>query len=203
MRKLSLKRRRFFPFFTILFTVFLFIFGFLYIALSPTYYELAASGCKNYTSSLIYKSLLDLPEEDFNNLTEILRDDGKVESITLNSAKANRIRSKISSNINERFKDKNFASYSVPMGNLFNFPLLSGRGPSIPIRIVPLRSFEADILSEFSEAGINQTKHSVYILAKAKVRLISPFSGMEYEISNKVPLTETVIVGEVPALYAK
>ncbi len=203
MRKLRLKRRRFLPF-IILFSIILSLtFLFLYIVLSPVYYELASSGCKNHTSSLLYKSISSLPEEDFLNLTEITRENGEVKSISLNSAKVNLIRSRLASSMNEIFKNENCAAYKVPLGNLFNTPVLSGRGPSIPIKIVPLGSFEADIISEFSESGINQTKHSVYIEAKAKVRLISPFSGQEHQIVTKVPLTETVIVGSVPTLYAK
>ncbi len=203
MRRLRLKRRRFLPFIILLSLLLIFTLLFFYITLSPVYFELAASGCKNHTSSLIYKSILDLPESDFNDLTEIFEDNGKIRSISLNSGKANRIRSFVADSINSLFKDKNYATYKVPLGNLFKLPLLSGRGPLIHIRIVPLGSFEADILSEFSEAGINQTKHSVYIEAKAKVRLISPFYGTEHTVTTKVPLTETVIVGDVPTLYAK
>ncbi len=203
MRRLRLKRRKFLPF-IVFFSLFLTItFIFLHIALSPVYFELAASGCKNHTSSLIYKCLSDMDGKDFQGLTEISEDNGNIKSISLNSGKANRIRSQVADRINSLFKDKNFATYKVPLGNLFNLPILSGRGPLITIRIVPLGSFEADILSEFSEAGINQTKHSVFIEAKAKIRLISPFSGTDHVISTKVPLTETVIVGDVPTLYAK
>lgn len=60
---------------------------------------------------------------------------------------------------------------------------------------------EADIDSEFSSVGINQTLHRIYLNLNCSIGILTPFKSISKTVSSKVLLTETVIVGEVPSTY--
>ncbi len=60
---------------------------------------------------------------------------------------------------------------------------------------------ETDLVSQFSEAGINQTLHRIYLNVNCKVTILTPFDSIEETITNQVLLAEAVIMGEVPSTY--
>ena len=203
MRRLSMKKRR------LLFPVLFFAIplllpaGFYCLTTSPAFMLLAESGCKNHTESAMYNAVLAVSEkEDFSNLAEIMISDEKITGITLNSEKVNRIRSLFAEKANALFSGNEYSEFSIPIGNLTGIPLLSGRGFKIPLRTIPLGGVEADIFSDLCDAGINQTKHSVYIKAKATVKLMYPFSSTISVSETTIPLSETVITGEIPDFFA-
>ena len=41
--------------------------------------------------------------------------------------------------------------------------MLAGRGPDIPIVIVPVGTVESRVYDVFEQAGINQTRHKIYL----------------------------------------
>ncbi len=60
---------------------------------------------------------------------------------------------------------------------------------------------ETDLISQFSEAGINQTLHRIYLNVNCKVTILTPFDSIEENITNQVLLAEAVVMGEVPSTY--
>ena len=60
---------------------------------------------------------------------------------------------------------------------------------------------ETDLVSQFSQAGINQTLHRIYLNVRCTVTILTPFDTINQEISNQVMLAEAVIIGEVPNTY--
>ena len=79
--------------------------------------------------------------------------------------------------------------------------ILSGRGPSIPIKMSTIGNVETELVSQFSHAGINQTLHRIYLNVNCKVTILTPFDTIEENITNQVLIAEAVIVGEVPSTY--
>ena len=57
------------------------------------------------------------------------------------------------------------------------------------------------MISQFSQAGINQTLHRIYLNVSCKVTILTPFDSIEQEITNQVLIAEAVILGDVPATY--
>lgn len=84
---------------------------------------------------------------------------------------------------------------------LLGTKILSGRGPDIPIKMSTVGNVETDLVSQFSEAGINQTLHRIYLNVNCKVTILTPFDSIEETITNQVLLAEAVIMGEVPSTY--
>lgn len=58
-----------------------------------------------------------------------------------------------------------------------------------------------DLKSEFTEAGINQTLHRVYLEVVCNVTVLTPYETITESITNQVLLIEGVIVGNIPDAY--
>ena len=65
-----------------------------------------------------------------------------------------------------------------------------------------LRSSKGEFGSSFSAAGINQTRHCIFIEVHAGFRILTPLGGEDREVVSAFPVTDTVIVGTVPERYA-
>ena len=78
---------------------------------------------------------------------------------------------------------------------------LSGISPNFKIAMERAGNIDTKIDSEFTAVGINQTLHRIYLDLKCSISILTPFETINKEVSSKVLLTETVIVGEVPATY--
>ena len=59
----------------------------------------------------------------------------------------------------------------------------------------------ASIISEFSDAGLNQTLHRIVIEIKADVDAIIPGFSTRVPVKTTIVAAETVIVGRVPNAY--
>ena len=60
---------------------------------------------------------------------------------------------------------------------------------------------ETNLVSQFSQSGINQTLHRIYLNVSCNVTVLTPFDSIEQNIVNQVLIAEAVIVGEVPSNY--
>lgn len=87
------------------------------------------------------------------------------------------------------------------MEHLLGTKILSGRGPDVPIKMSTVGNVETDLSSEFSQAGINQTLHRIYLNVSCNVTILTPFDTIEQNINNQVLIAESVIVGDVPSTY--
>ena len=78
----------------------------------------------------------------------------------------------------------------------------AGRGPDICMQIVPTSFVYSTIEDSFVSAGINQTQHRVLIVFQAEMSAILPGYSVTVEVENEVCVAQTLIVGEVPQVYA-
>ncbi len=92
-------------------------------------------------------------------------------------------------------------SIRISIGSAFGSPLLAGRGPEVVVKVVPVGSVSSEFVTEFRAAGINQTRHRVYVRLRAAMRIVIPMGAEEVEVLSQVPVAETVIVGRVPQSY--
>ena len=52
--------------------------------------------------------------------------------------------------------------------------------------------------SKFESAGINQTRHKIYLNISAKVRLKLPMNNDDIDVSTQIPVSDTIVVGKIP-----
>ena len=127
---------------------------------------------------------------------------GKVLAVTTDSQKVNMLRSSVASNIQKKMPTTKPLRVGVPLGTLTGIELLMGRGPLINMKISIPGNISTEIKSDFAQAGINQTKHQIYIFIEAQVYAFIPGYPVTTAVSTNILISETVIVGEVPNVYA-
>jgi len=113
----------------------------------------------------------------------------------------NRLKTEIVEDVLESLSQINHSELAIPLGNLTGADILSGRGPKVPIRIVPLGVVEANFSNEFVSAGINQTRHQIMMEIHVDVSVLFPGYSAEKKVTTQICVAETVIVGNVPDSY--
>ena len=127
---------------------------------------------------------------------------GDVTAVFGNAALQNRLQADLAAALCEAFEQSDRASFSVPLGTLFGDPLSSGRGPSVNVCMAMEGSPVVTLADEFSAAGINQTYHTVTDNADVTVLCTALGKTRQTTLSLSVPVSQTVIVGDVPTFYA-
>lgn len=140
----------------------------------------------------------------YSDLIHIEKDaNGKISLITANTVLMNNLAAQTAMAAQDKILGAGEQGVNIPIGTAIGGPLLTGRGPAIVIKFEPVGSVTTDIIAEFEEAGINQTRHKIYLVLDATVRILVSNAAQTVEISSKVLISDTIIVGEVPQGYYK
>ena len=138
----------------------------------------------------------------YNDLIDFEKDnDGKISALKTNIVKVNNMKSLLVVEVLDSLSNIKSSEISIPVGNLINGELLSGRGPRIPIKLLPMGSVSVELTNVFTTAGINQTRHQILLNITANVSIIMPISAITGQVASSICVAETVIVGEVPDSY--
>ena len=87
------------------------------------------------------------------------------------------------------------------MGSLLPFEPTWARGPELHLRALALGTASAEFESEFTSAGINQTRHRLWLVLSVPVTVLLPGGGEELTVDSRLCVAETVIVGQVPQTW--
>ena len=127
--------------------------------------------------------------------------DGRITALKTNMSEVNRLKTDILNIINDEILALDNSDIGVPLGSLFLPELLSGKGPAIPVHILSIRNSDANFVSHFSQAGINQTLHRLNMEVSIDVAVLVLGETNSFTMSSEVVVAETVIVGAVPQTY--
>ena len=127
--------------------------------------------------------------------------DGRITALKTNMSEVNRLKTDILNLINDEILALDTSDIGIPLGSLFFPELLSGKGPAIPVRILSIRNSDANFVSDFSQAGINQTLHRLNMEVSIDVAVLVLGQTASFTVSSEVVVAETVIVGDVPQTY--
>jgi sporulation protein YunB len=138
----------------------------------------------------------------YTDLLNVMTDkNGKISLIQANTIRMNALATETSSVAQEEIRLMGAEGIYIPLGSIFNSKILAGLGPRIKVTILPIGSVAIDFVTEFENAGINQTRHKIYMVMEANVRIVIPLGSDTASIRTRVPVTETIIVGDVPDYY--
>ena len=90
---------------------------------------------------------------------------------------------------------------SIRLTTLLGSNIFSGTGPKISVKIQPIGSVKAAYISEFASAGINQTRHRIYLELSCDVYILMPSGSKRVSVAAQVVVSECLIVGVVPNSY--
>lgn len=125
-----------------------------------------------------------------------------VTALRTDVAAIGRIKSRLVNALYDRLDEFEQTVIEVPLGSVLAPRFFSGRGPALRFGLAGLTQMEAEFISSFSAAGINQTRHCISIEVHAGFRILTPLGGEDREVVSAFLVTDTVIVGVVPERYA-
>ncbi|MFR3797841.1 MAG: sporulation protein YunB [Christensenellales bacterium] len=109
----------------------------------------------------------------YADLMTVEKDDqGQVRLIQANTPEMNRLAAQASLLAQERLTAMGQKTVVVPLGSAIGLTLLAGAGPGIAVQILPVGSVQAAFSTDFTTAGINQTRHCV---SSSRLRCKSSF----------------------------
>lgn len=128
--------------------------------------------------------------------------DNKVMATEGNTVLMNRFKSELTLEIQRLFESAPPQTVSVPMGSIFGVAVFNNCGVKIPVRLAPVSSVKTDFFDELENSGINNTKHSLNIRVETELAAISYFSQTVQYVNTTVPVSETLIAGDVPTYFS-
>ena len=171
----------------------------------PLVISTAKSNASQEVTLIVNKEVLQLIKDmkiTYKDIVDKKREErGSIVSLETNTVELNKIKSTLAYNIQNSVSNISKTDIGIPIGNLTGSLILTGRGPKIPVRLTSVGNIVVDIHDEFISAGINQTKHMIDADVKMSVDIALPNSMDKVEIKTRVPLAETIIVGNVPSMY--
>lgn len=184
----------------------------LYLALSlavararPTVAMLARSEAGNFVIreiNAIIEDEIGRGGLDYGKLVALEKDSaGRVTALVTNMALINSVCARITGGITKRALNTTSTGASIPLGNVIGGMLLSGRGPEVPIKIQSITNVRARFVNDFSDAGINQTRHTLSLIISAHIDILVPGNETQTDVTTRVAVAETIIVGTVPRVY--
>lgn len=145
----------------------------------------------------------DLQERgvDYSDFVTITRNEaGEITALSADMARLNLLRAELSAHLLERLEDSRL-ELTVPVGSLLPIEPTWARGPELHLRALALGTASAEFESEFTSAGINQTRHRLWLELSVPVTVLLPGGGEELTVDSRLCVAETVIVGQVPQTW--
>lgn len=183
----------------ILFNVFLYE---LNKVITPAIVNISDEEIKRKTVAIINKTILQEYSNKFNydQVIRIEKDsEGNIIILRADTLKMNQIACEVAIRAQEELKNAGTMYIKIPVGYIFRNNIISTLGPKITVRAEPIGSIDTEYSSKFQSAGINQTKHSIYVNVKTNIRVIFPTNIDKLEVKSEIPLAETIIIGKVPS----
>ncbi len=186
--------------------LFLTIFLTLYSFSNSMLIDIGTEDFQGVLSTASYYAINESLTEEYNydNLFTIHKNDEKeIVMISTNSYKFNKLSTVISNSVNNYLYEYTKDGVDVPIGVFTGISLFSGFGPKVKMPLISITSVKCNIVSKFSDAGINQTKHSIYIEINSTVSIITRFSVKKLNEYVCVLFYENLLIGKVPEIYLK
>ena len=175
------------------------------LRLAPMAQQLIETQVNNQASDAINDAIAEqiaAGELNYEDMVTVEKDkNGTVTAIRTNMERINLLKTGILDCIDEKLDNLSVEELGVPIGSVLMPELFSGRGPNIPVRVLAVRTSDALFRNDFSAAGINQTRHSIYIDIHVTVTVLTWTGTHDVLVDSTVAAAETVIVGTVPVTY--
>jgi sporulation protein YunB len=143
------------------------------------------------SANISYSDLIEA-EKDVNN---------QVIFMQINTMLVNKIKSEAEIAIQHSLQQMEQKRLSVPLGQVFGAKLLANLGPVIKMVMVPMGVVHIDVEDTFEAAGINQTRHRIYLTVQSKVKIVFPLINTTVPVDTRIPIADAIIVGPVPQVY--
>ncbi len=175
------------------------------LSLQPLIERANAYECHAIVSQMINTAVSDeLANSDVNYSKLVYlstNNSGEIVSVESNVMNINSLKTSIAKRIGRELDRLPHVDISIPLGTLTGIQLLHGKGFDVSMLLQPVGYAKTQIISEFTEAGINQTRHRILIEIKVNVDAIVPGFSTDVQVVTSIVAAETIIIGRVPDAY--
>lgn len=157
--------------------------------------------CQSRLNEIIVNSVNEAVEENsitYSDIANKKTTGGKLSSIEIKSENVSRLLASIVSKSNESIEEFSQREISVPVGSITDSFFLSGKGFDVKLKFVLGGGITANLKNDFSSGGLNQTCHRIIAEVTAKGVIILPSGNIDISTSVDCPISESIILGEVP-----
>ncbi len=128
-------------------------------------------------------------------------ENNRVSMIKANSPAINVLARNMATVTQNNLKSLGMQELNIPLGTFSGINLLTGQGPDVIIKIMPVGNVLCDFKSQFIQAGINQTVHKIYIDVFIDISIILPIDEVNVSVDTEILVCENLIVGEIPDVF--
>lgn len=174
-------------------------------AMRPMVKQVLEYQCKALAVQTIQQACNSILEQNsslYQDLYSIQRDgEGRVQSVVANTARINSLEDALVDRVNQSLDQLQQVPLRISIGTLSGIQLFTGRGPTIPIQVQPLSLVSSQVESDFSQAGVNQTRLEISVCFSVQMGAVMAGQVIPVDAQAEVLAAQILIVGEVPQLY--
>ena len=166
-------------------------------------YRLSEASVQSMTVISVNEAVSETLERiDYDSLVTVTHgSDGAMTGISANAQNVNLLARTTATLSMANLSARSENGIKVPVGAFTGIEFLAGFGPKVTFKIISVSRVSCEFESAFSSAGVNQTRHSVYMDVEATVTVVMPSGSKEISSVTEVLVAESVIVGEVPDVF--
>ncbi|MGD0154168.1 MAG: sporulation protein YunB [Thermacetogeniaceae bacterium] len=173
--------------------------------LKPTIRTIAEAEARWVATEAVNRAIKnEIATVDYSQLIMVQKDaQGHIVLMQPNLVRINQLASDTTLAIQASLQSLVNQQFAIPVGQVLGSQLLANYGPRVRVSIYPIGTVRANVFDRFEEAGINQTRHRLYLDIETQVKVVVPLITSDVTVSTQVPITDTVIVGQVPPVYVR
>lgn len=167
----------------------------------PAVLSIGEEKLRREATAIINETALDIYSKDFDYKDMIITEkdnEGNITMLRADTVKLNYLSAKLVLASNNKIGELEEVGLKVPLGYMTKNLVFYNLGPKINVDMTQIGNITSSYESVFESAGINQTRHKIYLNINMKMKLIVPLKSREVEIASQIPIAETIIVGKVP-----
>lgn len=198
------KKRGFFTFFIVLVSIISVVIWYIVKVINPIIVSIGEAKVKSLATKAINTAVTEVLCEgySYDDIIEIKSDEeGNITFIQAHSLVINKLSRDLVATSQSKLDIIGEQGIGIPMGTLMGVPLFMGKGPELRIKLFPIGAISCSFSSEFTQAGINQTNHKIYVNVISSVSVVLPVSSRNVKNTSQFLICESIIVGKVPEVY--
>lgn len=172
----------------------------------PVLFPLAKAKCTTELTDAVNRIVRARMQSDSDGYADFVRlhfgEDGSVASVETNTPRLAKLSGDVVGDVTDALTHERM-TVRIPLGSLSGSALLSGKGPDVRVRLAVSQKITCAVRGDFTESGINQTLHRVFLRVTVEVCALLPGAVQTFSVPTDVCVAETVIIGKVPEAYTR
>lgn len=172
----------------------------------PVLFPLAKAKCTTELTDAVNRIVRARMQSDSDGYADFVRlhfgEDGSVASVETNTPRLAKLSGDVVGDVTDALTHERM-TVRIPLGSLSGNALLSGKGPDVRVKLAVSQKITCAVRGDFTESGINQTLHRVFLRVTVEVCALLPGAVQTFSVPTDVCVAETVIIGKVPEAYTR